>query len=944
MSSSDPPVPAPSGGGLRRLVVGGLALMGLMQLVASLLIVHAGWQDRERAAAIANGNRVADDVFAGIPSLGFERGRTVVLLAHAEPADDAQRRALAEWRASSDAALVRARRGLAPQAAEPLNRATSALAAVRRAVDDALGRPLADRDPSATGEVAQRFREVFEQLDTVVRTHVRHAAARDSVFDGLIDVRLNTMRLRASIGDETSPMVAASALGAVPPPALVETVRRMRSRTDAAWWMLEHEVALADAPAITAALGGLHEAVFGVLRRRNDEVLGAWAQARPSPIPAPAYSGLAVATLEAFVPLMRAISAEAGERAGQLESAARLRFGTGAALLLGTLGVMVFGISAVSRRVVGPIEDIASAARAVASGAQRVQVEERGVDELRALAAQFNRMLRAETVARERGERFARVFDTTPDAMAISRASDGLYVEVNRHWGPLLGYRREDMVGRTSVQIDVWADPAERRALAERIRREREARKFEARLRRRDGEEVVAELSCALFVEGGEEYLLTVVHDVTEARAAQRALRESEQRLALTFELIPEAVIVVDMPGGEFVEVNRHWEVTFGWPKSETIGRGALDLDLWVDPADRDRAREAIQRDGSVPMRAYRMRRRDGRELDVEMAGRVLEDGGRRFAVWILRDVTGQRAAERRIRELNSELEERVRQRTSNLERANAELEETLRQLERAHESLVRSEKLAALGALVAGIAHELNTPIGNCVTVASALRDQTVEFDARAGAAQMRRSELAGFTSSARDAAELLLRNLARAHELIASFKQVSVDQTSEKRRPFDLRKVLDEVATTLRAGLRKSPYTLRVDVAPGIAMEGYPGAIGQIVTNFVSNAVMHGFDGRGAGTMTLSAREPGADTVELEFTDDGSGISDEHLRHVFDPFFTTKLGKGGSGLGLNIVYNLATQVLGGEIRVESVPGKGTRFALSLPRRAPPRPDPDED
>ena len=258
MSSSDPPVPAPSGGGLRRLVVGGLALMGLMQLVASLLIVHAGWQDRERASVIANGNRVADDVFAGIPFLGFERGRTVVLLARAEPADEAQRRALAQWRASSDEALARARRGLAPQAAEPLNQATSSLAEIRRSVDDALARPLAARDPAATGDVAQRFREVFERLDAVVRQHVRHAAARDSVFDGLIDVRLNTMRLRASIGDETAPMVAASALDAAPPAAVVETVRRMRSRTDAALWMLVHEVALADSASITASLGCLH--------------------------------------------------------------------------------------------------------------------------------------------------------------------------------------------------------------------------------------------------------------------------------------------------------------------------------------------------------------------------------------------------------------------------------------------------------------------------------------------------------------------------------------------------------------------------------------------------------------------------------------------------------------------------------------------------------------
>ena len=163
-----------------------------------------------------------------------------------------------------------------------------------------------------------------------------------------------------------------------------------------------------------------------------------------------------------------------------------------------------------------------------------------------------------------------------------------------------------------------------------------------------------------------------------------------------------------------------------------------------------------------------------------------------------------------------------------------------------------------------------------------------------------------------------------------------MAVDRSSEKRRQFELGALLEELAITLRPMFRQTPYAMEFDLEPGIAMDSYPGSLGQIITNLVSNALVHAFEGRAQGTMHIRVRAVGNDHVELVFCDDGVGIQLTHQARVFDPFFTTKLGQGGSGLGLNIVYNLVTAVLGGSIRLESAPGQGSSMIMVLPRTAP--------
>ena len=261
---------------------------------------------------------------------------------------------------------------------------------------------------------------------------------------------------------------------------------------------------------------------------------------------------------------------------------------------------------------------------------------------------------------------------------------------------------------------------------------------------------------------------------------------------------------------------------------------------------------------------------------------------------------------------------------------------EAYTRLGQAQQRLMAQEKMAALGSLVAGVAHELNTPIGNGMLTATALQERTNEMSAKMHDAQFRRSDLISFINLCQDAATLIVRGLRSAADLISSFKQVAVDQTSDQRRQYDLDQTTREIAATMAGKVRKAGHTLTLDVPPGIDVDGYPGAYGQVVSNLIDNALLHAFGEKRGGNISLCATRVSASLVRLQFADDGAGIPPENLKRIFDPFYTTKLGQGGSGLGLNISYNIVTSLLGGEIAVKSVVGQGTTFIIDLPLTAP--------
>ena len=260
------------------------------------------------------------------------------------------------------------------------------------------------------------------------------------------------------------------------------------------------------------------------------------------------------------------------------------------------------------------------------------------------------------------------------------------------------------------------------------------------------------------------------------------------------------------------------------------------------------------------------------------------------------------------------------------------------RQLQDAQAQLVSQEKLAALGALMAGVAHELNTPIGNSLLIASTMQQKTDDVARLMNGPGLRRSDLATYIDDAGKAATLVMRGLHSAADLVNSFKQVAVDRTTEQRRPFDLAQVSHEIIATMMNRIRSSSHRIDTDIAFGIAMDSYPGPLGQVITNLINNALVHAFGEAGSrpggGLMRLQA-SASESRVTIVFEDNGGGIAEQHLSRIFDPFFTTRLGQGGSGLGLSISYNIVTALLGGTIQVASS-GAGSRFTLDLPLVAP--------
>jgi signal transduction histidine kinase len=273
-----------------------------------------------------------------------------------------------------------------------------------------------------------------------------------------------------------------------------------------------------------------------------------------------------------------------------------------------------------------------------------------------------------------------------------------------------------------------------------------------------------------------------------------------------------------------------------------------------------------------------------------------------------------------------------VRQAKERLEQQNAALGSALTALQEAQTELVRQEKLASLGRLVAGVAHEINTPLGICVTATSHLVQELKLTREELANGEMTEDSLESFLDIVDQSLRIMTTNTQRAAALVKSFKQVAVDQSSGDIRRFNLGAYVNEVLLSLQPKLKGKPVKVEVDCPDDLLLESHPGAVSQILTNMVMNSLVHGFEDGKAGRIGIRAVNDG-DMVTLEYLDDGIGMDQDTLGKLFDPFFTTKRGSGGSGLGAHILYNLATGALGGSVRVDSAPGEGLRYQLKFPR-----------
>jgi len=424
--------------------------------------------------------------------------------------------------------------------------------------------------------------------------------------------------------------------------------------------------------------------------------------------------------------------------------------------------------------------------------------------------------------------------------------------------------------------------------------------------------------------------------DISALRAQEDALRESQERLRMSLWGSRDELWDLDVRSNELHRENPLSALAL--PVDMQFDRANEYLN-YIHPQDRENFRTTLRNhirgtyeDFEV---TYRMSDHQDQWIWILSRGRAVsrdENGHALRIVGTNRDINSLKSTEAELKLLNEELEQRVSLRTSELETAVADLSATLEQLTQAQSQLIDAEKMAALGNLVAGVAHDINTPLGIGVTAASHMRGEVQSLSAHLQRGDLTRSDLQSFVDRGTSSAELILNNLTRASDLVRSFKQVAVDQSSEQHRQIELDSYLQEVLQSLQPTLARSTVEVQLECAAGVYLDTFPGAIYQIVINLVLNALTHAFEPEQAGTITVSARSVD-DQVEVEIKDNGKGMEEGIRKRIFEPFFTTRRGQGGSGLGLHIVYNLAHELLGGTVSCSSHVGEGSVFVLRFPR-----------
>ncbi len=421
------------------------------------------------------------------------------------------------------------------------------------------------------------------------------------------------------------------------------------------------------------------------------------------------------------------------------------------------------------------------------------------------------------------------------------------------------------------------------------------------------------------------------VMDITERERAEEALRASMEQLRTVITNAPVVLFALDREGVFTLSEGKGLE-GMGLEPGEVVGASALDV-FRGQPVMLDSIRRAIAGESFTATFEFRERVFEAHYNALRVGDKL---GG---TLGVLVDVTERAKAEEELRRLNEELESRVDDRTRELAASNRRIMQTLETLRYAQEELVRSEKLAGLGSLVAGVAHELNTPLGVSLTAISQFQEKTRNVLRAYEKEDLDQGVFEGYLANAAKTTDIILHNVERAAGLIRGFKQVAVDQASEALRSIDLKRYLLVVIESFGPELKKGGHRIEVDCAEGIEIETFPGLLAQILSNLIVNSVRHGFGPERAGGRIGIRASLKDGVVTLVYRDDGRGMSADVLNRAFEPFFTTARGQGGSGLGLSIVYNLVVHKLRGKLRCESAPGEGMAMTVEFPDRPVPEP-----
>ncbi|MDB5634872.1 MAG: multi-sensor signal transduction histidine kinase [Tardiphaga sp.] len=609
-------------------------------------------------------------------------------------------------------------------------------------------------------------------------------------------------------------------------------------------------------------------------------------------------------------------------------------------IALGSVGVLIGLLAAlfVVRRTVRPLKAIAKAIRALAGGAQHTAIPATDIDneigDIARAAEVFRRTLVDADAAREAAvhalaeqrhaeESYRKLFEGSVDGIYVTTPA-GALLNANPALARMMGYDSPEELIRATLDISrtIYVDPAARAEYQLRMQRDGTVREFEYQVRQRHYTILwLSDSATAVRDENGEVVRYEgTVRDITNQKHAEAAVKEGRRLLQQVIDTVP-AVINVKDTQLRYVLMNRYMAGIFGIEPDEALGRTTAELmSRYGATKTSDPDKRVLETGDGLGFYEEEYKDSSGtmRQWLVNKLPLLTPDGKIENIVTVALDIGERKRSEHEMR------------------KAKDAAEAALRNLRETQNSLIEAEKLAALGRLVAGVAHEVNNPVGISLTVASSLERKIALFGEEVARGDLRRSSLTEFIESNRDAASQLVANLNRAAELIQSFKQVAADRNYSDQRVFDLADLTEQVVMSLKPGLRKQNLALSVDCRPNLIMNSYPGPYGQVLTNLFLNAVAHAFPNGSGGAVEIRIQEAGDDHVEVLFSDNGIGMSADVRRRAFDPFFTTRRDQGGTGLGLHIVYNIVTNRLGGRLNLHSEPGKGTRVQIILPRVAP--------
>lgn len=427
--------------------------------------------------------------------------------------------------------------------------------------------------------------------------------------------------------------------------------------------------------------------------------------------------------------------------------------------------------------------------------------------------------------------------------------------------------------------------------------------------------------------------------DITEAKKAQKELDRTLTFQKALIDSVP-GILYLYHASGKLTYWNKWHETLTGYTAAELKTKTLMD---WYkdDPVSQKAVTEGLKDTmaNGFGQAEANLQCKDGSRPDYYLTACPLVLENEQYFVGIGVDISSRIKAEKQLLELNRTLERQVAERTADLEKANESLTESNRELRLTNEKLkqmqaflIESEKMAALGGLVAGVAHEVNTPLGIGVTAASHLIDISGELTEAVRNDTLTPEKQECFLEDLHEASNIILNNLNRASKLIQSFKQLSVDQSGEPKREFEAGAYLEEILQSVSPTIKKTKIRISTSCPEPITITGYPGAFAQIITNLVMNSLTHAFLPDEAGNIDIALESRGT-SIAILFSDDGAGMSPDVLARIYEPFFTTRRHEGGTGLGLSIVYSLVTQKLGGTIVCASEPKKGTKYTIVFDR-----------